>query len=1453
MEDDNLQASNPIELYNVDTVEQPIIKEEVDSIPKVEIPEEAKSEIGFDEMGNVIGTIDKLNYENPKIETKEIQIPTPGERGKLATFFLGPDINIQGDFSMPIGKTFERIGKAAFGEKLEPREGDYNYIEQASSALIHASIAVPHNAFSLAAEIGDFVRGNGVPVEDRYITKLEDIINGSFIGRIEKESKDIAYTGAVGMLTDGIAQLYSAGKIGDLIVSKPLNALRISKMAEEYVAASKANKLISPSTNLGRAADKAVQLNNLSGKDKFISIAIGGAGIGAGAALVANSEDIGTFGDLLKQEFGINAPTAIDRFKKEESADEAARRLYNRFKFGGENTLITFPFAYGAGVVQEIAKSGKEIAFSNNAFTRWIDKYIAAPFRARGSKSEQLFEGIKTVEAQEASVKVTAKDLLIDIDQSLGKIAKESEISISNPAFKKIIDKLDELLVAGNDVIQSGKLTFKGFKSQELNSFKEFAKEIGINPNQINSLTSELIKVRNQFNVIKNNILNSKNLQIGASEFNKIMSERMRNLFTTEYKIMADRSIVPFLNYKPSDSDIQATKGIIARYAKGNGKILNANKLDDIMNDIISNIKYDDVTKTPKFIIGEQSALSDGATQMINIADNIKGGKFKATEFVKKPQDLKTLQKLFGEKRDIRNTIVNTMTDLTSISAKDDFYNNMLKASDQAIKNGERAIVYPTYNDAVANLKNRPIIKGKNGLQIESPLGDSVYANPLNGKFTSEEFADALKFNEKMFLDPLVKQGWYQHLVLVPKGAFQISKTILGPFSHTRNFVSNTVFTGAQGNFFLNPAEIAKDFKYSWNLVQPQLLYRNTPKDQQLYKFLTEQNVMGSSANAKDLHGLLDDMGKGGDFYSRLTTKFNDALKRNFPMAGQATEATTKGIKRGYQVATDLYMAEDEFWKGYNFFAEWYKYKNAYADAVKSGLIKKMPDELSIMKETAKIVRDTLPNYGFVPDFIKSLRRIPMGNFISWPAQIISTSASTLELGYKEAMNPITRNIGLKRLASFAGMTTLAVPTINAIGRGLYGITQDQVAAVREFAPVFSKDSSLFVYKDKEGNLKYIDATGTFVYDTVTNPAQSVLNGIEKERVFNPGSPLMVGAYKGLVNGMARLMKPFIEPSAYVTMALDLWARGGKTADGHQIWNPEASLGEKFNKGLGYIAKQYAPFSIPQFQRLGQAALGIPGERGEKYEISDEIGGFYGLRGIPVKPEEKMDFKINEFKTGIKNTKGLFASEVLKGGEISKDDIIQRYIEANKQRYAVMNKIKQINDAASLLGMDDKALAKKFAERQESNAYGYIKNNKFYPFDITTEVGQKFKQQREKLESEFDQLKFEAPYDKDTSKVINELQKIMRQIPLNDNFDSYINPKDWIIEGNRSEAPATSKTAALPPQPSPNAQVVQPSPQVNQDILPNGLTKTETALLKPEEQLMRLNQRQAGPQQTGQV
>ena len=300
---------------------------------------------------------------------------------------------------------------------------------------------------------------------------------------------------------------------------------------------------------------------------------------------------------------------------------------------------------------------------------------------------------------------------------------------------------------------------------------------------------------------------------------------------------------------------------------------------------------------------------------------------------------------------------------------------------------------------------------------------------------------------------------------------------------------------------------------------------------------------------------------------------------------------------------------------------------------------------------------------------------------------------------------------------------------------------------------------------------------------------------------------------------------------------LDVFARDGQTRDGNRIWNPNAPLGEKIKKAVMYGAEAVAPFSFQQFKRLGQAAMGIPGERGERYEISDEIGGFYGLRGVKLDPIEKMDFKINDFKKDVRETRGLLTGEILKGGQISRDDIISRYITANEQKFKAMKRAKQVLDAAELLGADERELASKYKERGELNAYSYLKRSEFKPFDVSPATREKIIKQREKLESEFDQLEFLAPLDSDVIRTLNEVKRDMLRMPLDGNFKDYIDPRNY-LSGERSEGP--SNVQPLPPQPMPDQKIVQqPQPSVMQ----SGLTPTESALLSESEKVLRLKQR----------
>ena len=115
---------------------------------------------------------------------------------------------------------------------------------------------------------------------------------------------------------------------------------------------------------------------------------------------------------------------------------------------------------------------------------------------------------------------------------------------------------MDELLVTGSDLVKGKEFLFKGFDPKKLSEFRKFAStELGLVDDQIERLVAELAKARNVFNNYKNTFFAGGNINVAGNEFAKIMSERMQNVWTSEYRIFEDNfKIFPWLKYKPIQS-----------------------------------------------------------------------------------------------------------------------------------------------------------------------------------------------------------------------------------------------------------------------------------------------------------------------------------------------------------------------------------------------------------------------------------------------------------------------------------------------------------------------------------------------------------------------------------------------------------------------------------------------------------------------------------------------------------------------------------------------------------------------------------------------------------------------------------------------------------------------------------------------------------------------------------
>lgn len=1379
-------------------------------------------------------TPDGLSYKAPKptVERREPTIaerlaqgPKYKDRSKLEAAIFGPDIELQGDFGIPAQRVVERLYRKATGKEVEPVD-NFSTTESMVAGLIDGNVKLVKFPVNIASEVIDFARGSGVSPDKSAVAKVEKYFNDSIIGKIGTEAEDIAFQDAAGKLTSAAVQIFGLAKPTQMLTDWGF------KTANRYFQAAKLNQVATGSKNLERATKEALRLNQLSGKQKFASFMIGG---GLGMAAVADPEEFGTLSELLKgtRFEGTLGVLGLDRERKQDPRDEAARRLWNRTKLGIEQGLITWPILFVGGKIGNIvSKQSKDVYASNDDLNRWIEKYLVTPFRSRGVKSEELFEEMQRVKGKMSAGQVQGIDLIKDIDAALLKISKEAGISKGTPELKRLIGRMDELLVTGNDVIKGKEFLFKGFDPKKLSEFKKFAStEVGLASDQIERLIAQLANARNAFNNYKNTFFGGGNINVAANEFAKIMSERMQNVWTSEYRIFEDNfKLFPWLNYKPIQSNLDEAKQVLGRYAAQNGVRLTDEQLDDQLKTILKEVRRDPLTGAPEFPLYNQSVLAEDGIQYINMAKSFEGGRFKPSEFFKKEEDVRKFQRLFGQKRDLRNTIISTMSDLSTLTAKDTFYNNILKLNDDLIKQKRPGVFYDSPTAARSGLRNtiggEDIITTKGGLNIKSPIGEEVYTNPLNGKYTSKPYADALNFSEKILFDELARNTWYQHLVLIPKGLTQISKTVLGPFTHTRNFITQGQFVLANGNLFKDPRKIVDNFKRAFNTIQPQLIYRNLPKDQAMARFLMEEGIMSSSAIATDISGLMDDMSKTGDVYSRLFGKFGNKMKDI------------------YKFAFDLYVAEDDIWKVYSTFAEFDNYKNLYTNAVKSGKLKNMPSDLQIMKQATKIVRDTLPNYGYVGDFVKSMRRTPLGNFMSWPASVIRSGLKTFELAQKEIRDPVLHSQGVKRMMTFGTVTAAALPAIQSMVHGAFGITNKMVAASRFFVPDFSRNSTLILTQDADGNFKYIDGSGSFVYDTLTSPFQSIIAEVNISTGYDPKAPIIPATYKGLIRGIGKLMEPFISESIWLETFNNLVIRKGVTPDGRRLWNPEMDNPDKVIEALKYFIEQTAPGSYKQSVRLKKAITGEPGERGEKYEIDDEVAGFYGLRQIKLEPLKKMDFKLNEYQKAVADARKIFTVPAQKGGVEYGDDFIEKFYYANRKKYEAMSNLKITNEMAETLNVNKNQLAKVYNDRNLLKDYKYLESDKFKPYSISKPLRQKTEEIYKELSTEFDNIEIPRTLSNETLNSLSRMINEMSRVPLGENLGNYINIDDYLngdrpsLLGPRSEGPVNVQP--LPPQPQPNPQVVSKPPVT--PGLQTGLTATETGLLTDAEKAIRLRQ-----------
>ena len=1196
-------------------------------------------------------------------------------------------------------------------------------IESILAGVGSGLLAIPKGFFSLGATLLDLGvdEGRAAKVEQFFddLTTLDEKAEATVAGQITEALVNIGLPATAGF------------RIG-------------SKIAVDAMKAAKTGKYFKPTKEVKKLADDVLRLNTRGKTNRFIGGALGG-GVGE-ATFVGDVEQIGTFGDL------IGGPTEVDR-----ESDDPLTDLLNRVKFGTEGALFTGVIAGTGKVIKKLTNRNKNITDSNDKIDRFIDK-IASGFRARSGKTAEFF-GVERVNiGQRSSDAVAAKNISRELDIAIDKIFPPLRNAFNRTNQKSrdaLLKDINDLLLSGDAQIDDlGYAKFGALDQTKKEALLKKLQGLNVDEDTIGTIFGSLTTIRDKWADLFSNLGRTLGKN-EITEFKKLFGGKFKNYIGATYDIFQNKSILPFFAYTPTREAIERAKTVFKQSAEEAGRPITDLQAEQIVSNALKDPNLpkgfrldkpsDVIFKVPDFFVNrtvlDETLQRRTAQPLVSIGE------------IKSKADREVFEELFGKQRNPMQTIIGATAKLSMLTRRNMFYRDLLKKNDEVaelyrsgqsttkpfLARGEdeaRELFGTDYQlvevidpakrltiDAGKGVKKEVLDKNNIAMGATNPFGESQF-------FARPGVAKALYDTGMKQQDPGMLGQLYQSLVLYPKGLSQVAKTILSPVTHMRNFVSASFFATANG---IIPDGQA--IKQAYQALQTPL--KGTRQQNDLYEELLQLGVVNSNVRLGDLTRLLEDV----NFGETMT-------------ADKGFRMLLKPLSKLKSVSQDLYTAEDDFWK----IASWAMEKSRLEKSLTNvGLtkgqtftrngIEQVFDDNFLKQEAADIVKNNIPNYDYVSDFVKGLRKLPIGNFVSFPAEIARTGTNIVRRGLREINETITladgtvvkpfQTIGYTRLFGM-GATTIAVPAATAEAfAAIYDVTDEEREALRRYVADWSKNSTLLPIKDENGNFKYIDFSHANAYDTLVRPIQTILNQVADGRTDEDG--MMDDFIAGMFGSMREFAQPFISESIWTEAVTDIVARGGRTRDGFQVFNPQDTAGDKAYKIMAHLVEAQMPFSLNQLKRLDQSIESVDvlqkgkfDKFGQAYEFGDEFAGLFGFRSVAVNPDRTLKFKVANYQRGVRESRQLFTREALRGGPIDPSQIVDAYLNANRALFGVRKNFKLDLDAASVLGISESGL-RTSTDRLSGVEIGSIQQNIFRPINISSEIQQAFAENAAKI------------------------------------------------------------------------------------------------------------------------
>ena len=614
----------------------------------------------------------------------------------------------------------------------------------------------------------------------------------------------------------------------------------------------------------------------------------------------------------------------------------------------------------------------------------------------------------------------------------------------------------------------------------------------------------------------------------------------------------------------------------------------------------------------------------------------------KKYKFIKTGEELpQVIRQLLGEENNLRASILYTTTNALASAANK-------KALDAIAKIGlKEGWLFRTEEAA------RPFYTTAEQITKIPKLG--AMTTELTDLYTSPEFVQMFRGiggSLDRALTDFLKYDIYKNIIAT-KAIIQGGKTLYSPTTQVRNVTSASFFAMFNGHVGHRASVID-----SMRMVKRDIFSAGKGIDENQFNDYIEKlirlGILDENIVAQELKAVFRDL-KDGSIRNQ-----NDLMSRLVKMT------PTDKVAR-------LYAGGDNLWKdfGYNFsksqfsdvvknvdeVGEMFKYlgKNWDPVNVQTGVKKTLDDGLDEI--AAYMIRNTYPTYSKVPPAIQTLRKFPLGNFVSFPAEIIRTGANSIATHLKLTAHPnqAVRQIGLRGLTG-AFLTTYGFgKAATEMFYYLSDTTEAQWDAYkRSGAADWNKTSNLLALsKWKNGVSSAVNFSYFSPYDVLNEPLQAAILQAQQQKL-NPKQTeeYVLNLMFGQDGPISKLLEPFISEPLGFDRFRDVTTRGGRKEGGGRVYTQADELGERVAKSFAYVIDGVKPGFMTTGGKILSAAQQDLTKGGRPTNLVDEvIKLFSGVSIIRIDAKEDFGYSattLNRLLRDVDETSDFYSTQSYK-------------------------------------------------------------------------------------------------------------------------------------------------------------------------------------------------------------